>query len=125
MIFFFRDLTAKTFFKNQLTNNLPLLLFTLSEAIPLSTKTKKNHKMTTNEIKKGTRFRLRNGWEATMEDNRKGNTRMATVEGIFTEMGSVYAHDIVSVLIDHTWQPVTKTDKQAKCRALNAALFGD
>ena len=81
--------------------------------------------MKTNEIKKGTRFRLRNGWEATMEDNRKGNTRMATVEGIFTEMGSVYAHDIVSVLIDHTWQPVTTNDKQAKCRALNAALFGD
>ena len=81
--------------------------------------------MTTNEIKKGTRFRLRNGWEATMEDNRKGNTRMATVEGDYTETGSVYAHDIVAVLIGHTWHPVTKTDKQAKCRALNAALFGD
>jgi hypothetical protein len=81
--------------------------------------------MTTNEIKKGTRFRLRNGWEATMEDNRKGNIRMATVEGVCTEMGSVYAHDIVSVLIGEAWQPVTKTDKQAKCRALNHALFGD
>lgn len=81
--------------------------------------------MTTNEIKKGTRFRLRNGWEATMEDNRKGNIRMATVEGICTEMGSVYAHDIVSVLVGEAWQPVTTNDKQAKCRALNAALFGD
>jgi hypothetical protein len=107
-----------------LTNSLPLLLFNLSEAIPHPTKTK-NQKMTTNEIKKGTRFRLRNGREATMEDNRKGNIRMATVEGVCTEMGSVYAHDIVSVLIGEAWQPVTKTDKQAKCRALNHALFGD
>lgn len=81
--------------------------------------------MTTNEIKKGTRFQLRNGYEATMEDNRKGNIRMATVEGVCTEMGSVYAHDIVSVMIGAGWQPVTTNDKQAKCRALNAALFGD
>ena len=81
--------------------------------------------MTTNEIKKGTRFRLRNGWFATMADNRKGNIRMAKVEGDYTETGSVYAHDIVSVLIGDTWQPVKTTDKQAKVRELNAALFGE
>jgi len=50
--------------------------------------------MKTNDLKKGNRVQLRNGWFATMEDNKRGNTRMATVEGFYTEMGSVYAHDI-------------------------------
>ena len=80
--------------------------------------------MTTNEIKKGTRFLLRNGWDATMADNRKGNIRMATVEGDYTETGSVYAHDIVSVLIGEAWQPVTMTAQQKDCQELNAAMFG-
>ena len=80
--------------------------------------------MKTNDIKKGTRFRLRNGWLATMADNRKGNIRLAEVEGDFTETGSVYAHDIVSVLIGNNWQPVEHTGQQAKCRDLNSALFG-
>lgn len=80
--------------------------------------------MTTNEIKKGMRFLLKNGWYATMADNRKGNIRMATVEGDYTETGSVYAHDIVSVLIGEAWQPVTITGQQAKVRDLNVALFG-
>ena len=52
----------------------------------------------TNDLKKGTRIRLRNGWEAVLCDNLKGNTRMATVEGNVTETGSVYAHDIVGYL---------------------------
>jgi hypothetical protein len=80
--------------------------------------------MKTNDIKNGTRFRLRNGWEATMMDNRKGNIRLATVEGDYTETGSVYAHDIVSVLIGDNWQSVEHTGKQAKVRDLNVALFG-
>jgi hypothetical protein len=80
--------------------------------------------MTTNDIKKGTRFRLRNGWLATMADNRKGNIRLATVEGDYTETGSVYSHDIVSVLIGDDWQHVTMTAKQKDCQELNAAMFG-
>lgn len=80
--------------------------------------------MKTNDIKKGMRFRLRNGWFATMAYNRKGNIRLATVEGDFTETGSVYAHDIVSVLVGDTWQPVTITGQQANVRELNVALFG-
>jgi hypothetical protein len=81
--------------------------------------------MTTNEIKKGTRFKLKSGWFATMADNRKGSIRLATVEGDYTETGSVYAHDIVSVLIGEAWQPVEHTEQQAKVRALNVALFGE
>ena len=45
------------------------------------------------------RVQLRNGWYATIADNAKGNTRMATVEGVHTETGSVYSHDIVRAQI--------------------------
>ncbi len=48
----------------------------------------------TNALKKGTRVVLRNGWEAMLEDNKRGSIRMATVFGTYTEMGSIYAHDI-------------------------------
>tara|TARA_R110000744_G_scaffold11441_2_gene34647 strand:+ start:279 stop:539 length:261 start_codon:yes stop_codon:yes gene_type:complete len=50
--------------------------------------------MKTNDLKKGDRIRLNNGWYATIEDNKKGAVRMATVEGLFTEMGSIYTADI-------------------------------
>lgn len=50
--------------------------------------------MKTNELKKGDRILLRNGWYGTIKDNMKGNTRLAEVEGYFTEIGSVYSHDI-------------------------------
>ena len=55
--------------------------------------------MKTNDIKKGTRIRLRNGWYGTMADNMRGNTRMVDVEGFAREIGSVYAHDILLVLV--------------------------
>jgi hypothetical protein len=54
--------------------------------------------MKTNDLKKGDRVRLRSGWYATIEDNRKGDIRRATVEGYFTETGSVYSHDIVCMV---------------------------
>ena len=40
--------------------------------------------MRTNDIKKGTRIKLHNGWFGTMMDNKKGNVRMAEVQGIYT-----------------------------------------
>lgn len=70
----------------------------------------------TNDIKKGTRFLLRCGWFATMEDNARGNTRVATVEGNYTEIGSVYAHDIKSVLVNGEWVSVEHTPKQLALR---------
>ena len=81
--------------------------------------------MKTNELKKGTRIQLRNGWFATLEDNMKGNTRMATVEGFVTEMGSVYSHDIVKAQVGGAWVAVEHTDKQKKVREFNKALFGE
>lgn len=68
--------------------------------------------MLTNDIKKGTRIRLRNGWYATMMDNKKGNIRMAEVEGYYTETGSIYAHDIAAVMTDSGWVTPTLTEKQ-------------
>ena len=66
--------------------------------------------MLTNELKKGARVQLRNGWYATVFDNAKGQTRLCEVEGICTEIGSVYSHDIVlfyptsgsAVKVEHT-----------------------
>lgn len=45
--------------------------------------------MFTNELKKGTIVILRNGWRAILEDNKKGNIRDATVEGFYSERGSI------------------------------------
>lgn len=78
--------------------------------------------MTTNDLKKGTRILLRNGWYATLEDNKKGNVRMATVEGIETEMGSVYAFDIKSALVNGAWVAVEMTEKQKKSDAVVRAF---
>lgn len=48
-----------------------------------------------NDLKKGDLVALRSGWKARIEDNKKGNIRLATVYGYTTEMGSVYSHDIM------------------------------
>ena len=61
--------------------------------------------MKTNEIKKGMKIQsVQLGTPVTgiMMDNMRGNTRMVDVKGtevgLFDEMGSVYAYDIISVL---------------------------
>lgn len=74
--------------------------------------------MKTNDIKKGMRCKLRCGWEATMQDNMRGNIRLMLVEGIYTEMGSVYAHDI----IECEGQPVTHTFAQLDPKAVIEAM---
>lgn len=82
--------------------------------------------MKTNEIKKGMRILLRNGWEGTMMDNMRGTTRVAEVEGYYTETGSVYSFDIVAAQTanDGVWTKIEYTDKELKTQAMNAALFG-
>ena len=96
--------------------------------------------MTTNEIKKGMKIKsVQLGVPVTgiMLDNKKGNTRLGDVKGsevgMFDEMGSVYAHDIVSVLIpakvlvdekrgtavevkEARWVDVEHTEKQLKLK---------
>lgn len=68
--------------------------------------------MITNDIKKGMRVQLKNGWFATMADNKKGNIRMARVEGLFTETGSIYSADIARVKVGDEWEEVEATEKQ-------------
>jgi hypothetical protein len=77
----------------------------------------------TNEIKKGDRILQGNGWFGTMYDNMKGNTRMAEVEGFYTEIGSIYSHDIVAAQKDGVWRHIEYTDAQNKLRETVNNLF--
>ena len=72
--------------------------------------------MKTNELRKGDMVRLRNGWTAEIADNKKGNIRMATVYGTFTEIGSIYAHDIVQYVTAERRVPIEHTPAQKKLR---------
>lgn len=83
--------------------------------------------MKTNDLKKGMRVKLRNGWEAEIADNAKGDRRMAKVYGFHTDLGSVYSHDIVYVQGEDTqrrqvWLPIEHTPKQLKLKATVAAF---
>lgn len=78
--------------------------------------------MKTNDIKSGTSVRLKNGWLATIIDNRRGNIRTATVQGIYEETGSIYASDIVQALVDDAWVKVEHNAAQNKGAALRAAM---
>jgi hypothetical protein len=81
--------------------------------------------MKTNDLKKGARVQLRNGWFGTVADNAKGNIRMVTVEGDFTETGSVYSHDIFRACpVGGAWEEVEHTPAQLKLREEVKWLFG-
>ena len=80
--------------------------------------------MKTNDLKKGDRVQLRNGWFATVQDNLKGNTRYLTVEGFSHETGSVYAHDIVlKINVNGINEAIEHTDAQIKLSKLVNNLF--
>tara|TARA_R110002012_G_scaffold3884_1_gene18033 strand:- start:487 stop:729 length:243 start_codon:yes stop_codon:yes gene_type:complete len=70
--------------------------------------------MLQNDMKKGQLGVLRNGWRFRIEDNKKGNIRMATVYGFATEMGSIYTHDIESLEVDGRSEPLEQTPAQKK-----------
>jgi len=80
--------------------------------------------MISTDITKGARVRLRNGWEAVIEDNlRKGHTRLAKVFGRYTEIGSIYVTDIVSAQNHQTgqWEQVEYTQRQKDSKARREA----
>jgi hypothetical protein len=81
--------------------------------------------MLTNEIKSGTKMILKNGWYATMMDNKKGNTRLAEVSGFCKEIGSIYVWDIDAVMIDNQYHfgIIELTDKQTKAKKMCQAMF--
>ena len=83
---------------------------------------------TTDDIKKGEVVLLANGWQARIEDNRKGQVkgqvRLATVFGTYTEKGSIYASDIREVqTASGKWEKVSITSKQ-KTLADNRKMWG-
>lgn len=67
-----------------------------------------------NDLKKGSRVLLRNGWEADLIDNGRGNTRTAKVYGDYTEIGSVYTKDILEAKVGVSWRKVALSDAQRK-----------
>jgi len=85
--------------------------------------------MTTNEIKKGMVIKsVQLGTPVTgiMADNLKGNTRLVDVKGseigMFDEIGSVYAHDIVAVEVDGNWEDIEYTESQLNSKKMNAMM---
>ena len=77
--------------------------------------------MKTNDLRKGVRVQLRNGWFGTVADNARGNIRMVDVEGIYREIGSVYSHDIFRAQYEGVWQEVEHTPAQLKlCETVKA-----
>ena len=81
--------------------------------------------MVTNDLKKGDLVQLANGWMARIADNRKGATRMCTVYGFHTEMGSVYSHDIIQLVDESTGvrTSITHTEKQKAVKTWSENLF--
>lgn len=81
------------------------------------------------DIRKGMRVMLRNGWEADVLDNARGNTRLCKVYGYATESGSVYAHNIVSVIEPNV--PASKTvihtegQKKFRQKLVSMAFLGN
>ena len=83
--------------------------------------------MKIDDLKKGTRVKQSNGWEATLLDSKKGTIRNAEVYGICTEAGSIYSHNIVAYKgANGDWHnDMEYSQSQQKCKEMNAALFGD
>lgn len=70
-------------------------------------------------------------WYAIIKDNLKGSIRFVEVNGWETELGSVYAHDIIAYeapvtgdddLEVYEWRPIEHTDAQLKLRAKVQAM---
>ena len=84
--------------------------------------------MLQNEMKKGQMGVLKNGWKFRIEDNKRGNVRMATVYGMFTEMGSIYTSEIAGVerngVMEQLEQTSAQKKKADKTALLMKGLFG-
>lgn len=70
----------------------------------------------TNDLKKGTPITLKNGWAAIIMDNKKGDIRLAEVDGLVKEIGSIYAHDIDTAFINGEWVLVDYTKSQLQLK---------
>ena len=86
--------------------------------------------MKTNDIKKGTEIRTKQlgvSVSGIMMDNLRGNTRLIKTHGsevgMFDEVGSVYATDIISAKDSNgNWVEVEHTDKQLNAKNMRGML---
>ena len=84
--------------------------------------------MKTNDIKKGTEIRTKQlgvPVSGIMMDSLKGNTRLiktfGSEVGMFDEIGSVYATDIILAKnSDGKWEDVEHTEKQTKAQSFRS-----
>ena len=90
-----------------------------------------NKPIFTNDIKKGMTIKsvqLGTAVTGIMMDNMKGNTRLIDTHGsevgMFNEMGSVYAYDIIEVKVGNQFFPVTHTKAQTKLKEQVGSFFG-
>lgn len=81
--------------------------------------------MLTNNLHKGDRVILENGFEAKILDNRKGITRLCEVHGIHTEIGSVYSYNMTHYFDNETeqWQQIELTDHQRRIKTTHKELY--
>jgi len=84
--------------------------------------------MLQNDMKKGQLGITKDGVRFRIEDNKKGNIRLATVYGsdvgMFDEMGSIYTSDIAYLTMPNgTTERLEKTPAQAKQSAKTAQLM--
>ena len=89
--------------------------------------------MLQNDMKRGQTGTTKDGIKFRIEDNKKGNIRLATVYassiGLFDEIGSIYTSDIATVdMPDGTTQRLEQTQAQEKrsdkTTQLMKSLFG-
>ena len=67
----------------------------------------------TNDLKKHTIVLLTGNRRGMMMDNKRGNIRCIRVfDGMSSEMGDCYAHDILFASIGNEWLPVQLTKAQ-------------
>jgi hypothetical protein len=77
-----------------------------------------------NELKKGSKIVMKDsGWHGTIEDNKKGDIRMACIHGISKDIGSIYVHDIDYAIIDGVQYTIELTPNQTKLQKLVNNLF--
>lgn len=77
-------------------------------------------------VRKNDRVQLKNGWYATVLDNKgAASVRLCKVEGLYTDIGSVYATDIDRVQTNAStdeWSKVTHTANQIKAAKMRFTL---
>ncbi len=99
-------------------------LFEFYYGRPLFSKSK-SKKIGIDDLEKGDRIKLKNGWEATVieKSNNDDNTLIAKVYGDFTETGSIYIDTIDKVKIDGQWVKFEMTEDQKQFKTLRRTIF--